>query len=115
MPGGENTWPPEHLDGWGKCFDSLREIKTLETLKLDIMVEFIAWRQSSTHNTELILMNALKLMRSVPARVFEVEINIDPPQTFWNTLGEVDFVVTITKRKYNKQVYSMPPMNLLCT
>ncbi|KAF2653175.1 hypothetical protein K491DRAFT_680773 [Lophiostoma macrostomum CBS 122681] len=108
MPGAEKKWPPEHIETWDRCFEILRGDKTLETLRIDLMARFDMWGGGSAHNTELILMEALRKMRSIPAKFYEVEINIDPPQEFWDALGEVDFAVIVRERQYNETLYYHP-------
>jgi len=92
------VWLPECSLRWDKCCQLLSEIPDLDSLRLDIFIE----EKYSPDGTAL---EALRPLKRIQAKVFEVELNIDPSSYVRHFLGPINFAVFVRERPHNTELY----------
>ena len=93
------VWLPECSSRWDKCCQFLSEITDLDSLRLDIIIEE---KRLSPDETAL---EALRSLKRIQAKVFEVELNIELSSYVRYLLGAVNFAVFVRERPHNTELY----------
>jgi hypothetical protein len=102
-------WPPESISRWRWVASLLAHIKRLDVLKLDIMCSVPLEHSDYQTTTDEIVLGALKPLKDLKAKVFTVEINVQPSVKVWTRLEEVNFTLEVTERPFKTEVYGRNP------
>jgi hypothetical protein len=76
----------------------------LQSLRLDITIQQDE-NPPLPHKQDEIVVAALQPMKDVNAKLFMVEMNVEPSQGVWDRLGNVNFTVAVREREQNVEVY----------
>lgn len=82
----------------------------MDSLRLDVIAQVTICEPPHPPDLlDYLLTTALEPLKSIKARIFEVELNIEPSQKVWNTLGHVNFVTVLRERAYNVRLWGTIP------
>ncbi|KAF2867469.1 hypothetical protein BDV95DRAFT_180536 [Massariosphaeria phaeospora] len=104
----EDRWPPEGQESWEDCCKQLEDLPHLQSLRLDITFQHYD-KPPVPQLTDTTAINALKPLKDIKAKLFEVELNFEPSQELWNRLGHVNFTVVVKQREQNTEVFGYQP------
>ncbi|KAF2114465.1 hypothetical protein BDV96DRAFT_647169 [Lophiotrema nucula] len=112
----EKYWPPEDPLNWEQCSKLLHQLPNLDSLKLEMIVRWDSWEAVNTspaRKPDRILMAALEPLKTITAKVFIIELDMEPSESVWDYLGPVNFVTVIRERKWNLDVYRKNPSHII--
>jgi hypothetical protein len=76
----------------------------LQSLRLEITIQQDE-DPPLPHKQDEIVVAALHPLKDVKAKLFVVEMNVEPSLEVWDQLGDVKFVVAVQERKQNVELY----------
>jgi hypothetical protein len=98
------TWS-ENLNRWNQCCKLLQGSHNLNDIRLDLIIrqgpQNAIW--TGIQKEPLILL--LKPLQGISASSFEVELNVDVPESVLQILGPTSFSLITRKRPYNLVVF----------
>jgi hypothetical protein len=95
------TWsrkyPPDSLQYWESCCNLLQNLKSLDTLRFDLIVRH-GDRDDEREVPDHVFTSILTPLKEVKAGLFEVELNVSLSEGVWESLGQVPFKLTVAAR-----------------
>ncbi|KAH7079683.1 hypothetical protein FB567DRAFT_449800 [Paraphoma chrysanthemicola] len=100
---GPNNWiPPEDYDKWDKACYALSTIKSLRCLTIDMTIwNLHDWKTENTVDRDA-LSRILVPLGSIHAKKFEVELNVEVPDSLRAVLGQSEFTIKQSHRPFGK-------------
>jgi hypothetical protein len=98
--------PPENYNQWQTACEALCTLKSLHLLKIDMVV----WNQQD-HNSNGVSHEALvfifKALEKVHAQTFQIELNMELPDSVKEAIGGLHFEISLKERPYDGTLFRL--------
>jgi hypothetical protein len=108
-------FPPDNIDPWTECCEALAGLSRLRYLHFDIIARNGTRDPHSRLELfiEMLFIAILRPLKAMKAKDFQVELNVDVPQSIKNSLGVTPFILHTKERPYNHFVFMERVENVL--
>lgn len=97
--------PPENYDAWRNACSTISTLQNLQRIDFDMTV----WNYHNHKSTNTVedadLLCILEPLNDINARVFEVELNVEPPDSVRRAINPMSFNITVCHRPYDSKTF----------